>query len=119
MLIAFLYFVAVVLTTLVTVIAICRRRLATQKRSFFLCAIGITLVANLIFPLMIILAGRIYTEGIRAFSSEAWTGLNSFASAMSNAIIFAEVGTVFCILPVLSVAFYFERRSKKMKESVD
>jgi NADH:ubiquinone oxidoreductase subunit 6 (subunit J) len=108
-----LYLVGAVLITLVAVIAICRRRLAAQKQSFFLCAIGTTLVANAIFPLSMILAGRIYAEGFRAFSSEAWRGLHSFASSMSNAVIFAVIGTVFCIIPALLVAFYFERRSKK------
>ena len=107
-----LYLVGAVLTTLVVTILFCRYRLAKRKKSFFLIAIACAVLANTILFFAMILLGQIYVNGLHILSSKAWTGLHSFESILFDAMIFVGIGTSFCVIPALVVAFYFERRSR-------
>jgi len=100
-LIAFICFGGSILVTLIVTALVLRRRLAQWKRAFYLTALAF------------LLAGRIYSDGSRMFTREAWRGLRSPGSALFDASLFVFVGTVICIIPVLALAYYYEKRSKR------
>jgi hypothetical protein len=117
---AFYYFAGAILVTLVIVVLLCRSRIARGKRSFFITAIAGNLTANAAFVTTILLSGRIYVHGWRVFTREAWvsTSQHSLESALSDVGLFTVFGTVICMFPVLGVAFYYDRRSKKEQTNV-
>ena len=107
------FFAVTVLATFALTILFCRQRLAKKKKSFYAAVLFITTSVNIIFSFGMMIVGRIYAEGLRVFSSEAWQGLHSFASLMFDVMLLGFFGILFCILPALVVAYYYEKRSKR------
>ncbi len=120
---ALYYFAGAVLATLIVTVLLCRHRLAQKKKSFFVTALGITLITNAVLLAAVYLAGRFYSEGWHVFTLEAWRSDNgsgrSLEDAVSACMVFTVVGTLICVFPALGVAYYYERRSKKNEIPVD
>ena len=114
-----LFFAGTFLATLVVTILFCRHRLAIRKKSFYSIAFLSTLTVNMVFSFGMMIAGRIYAEGLRMFSSEAWQGIHSFSSLLFDVLLLGFFGILFCIFPALAVAYYYEKRSKNNEEGMD
>jgi len=112
---AIYFFVGAILLTSITTALLCRNLIARKKRAFYLAGLIGALLGNTICFVMFFLAGKIYSERWHIFTSEAWTSGNEhgLASMMADGMIFVVVGSLFCILPALGVAFYYARQSKK------
>ena len=52
----------------------------------------------------------IYEEGWHIFTPEAWTGGKG---GLGSALVVLTVITLFCLLPALGVAVYYQSRSKR------
>jgi hypothetical protein len=104
------YITGAILITLVTTVLLCRHRLSQNKKLFFATALTNTVVTNAVFFLAVYLVGRFYSEGWHVFKLEAWrndTGSGrSLEQAVSDCMTFIVIGTPFCILPALGVAYY-------------
>jgi hypothetical protein len=112
---ALYYFAGVVLVTFVATVLLCRRRVTLKKQSFLLPALANNLAANAVLFALVFLSGRVYAEGWHVFTSKAWEsgGTHSLGQSLFDAGLFIGMGTVICIPPVLGVAVYYERRSRK------
>jgi hypothetical protein len=120
---ALYYFAVVILVTLIVTVRLCRHRLAQQKKSFFAIALGITLITNTVLFVAFYLMARFYSEGWHAFTVESWRIDNrsgrGLDSAISDAMIIIVIGSLICVLPALTVAYYYERQSKKNETLTD
>ena len=101
-----IYFAGTIFGTLVVSVLLCRYRFARNKQISFGTVLASAVIANVI----IFMSLGIYEEGWHIFTREAWTGGKG---GLEAALVVLGVITIFCILPALGVAVYFQRRSKK------
>jgi hypothetical protein len=117
---AFYYFAGAVLVTLVATFLLCRHSIIRKKKSFFVAALASDVIANMVYCVVVFLSGRFYAEGWHIFTSDAWKSgrLHSLDSAIFDVTLFIGLGTFICLLPVLGIAYYYERRSEKSQANV-
>jgi branched-subunit amino acid ABC-type transport system permease component len=117
---ALYYFAGAILVAVVMAVLVCRRCVARKKRSVFISALASDVIANAAWFVVFFSSARIYADGWRVFSREAWSSgsLHSLQSSLFDAGLFIVLGTLVCMLPVLGVAFYYEKQCKRDHESV-
>jgi hypothetical protein len=115
---AFYYFAGAILVTLVATFLLCRHRIIRKKKSFFVAALASDVIANTIYSVAVFLVGRFYAEGWYIFTSDAWKSgrLHSWDSAIFDVTLFVGLGAFICLLPVLGIAYYYEKRSKNVRQ---
>jgi hypothetical protein len=110
---ALLYFTGSLLIALILSILLCRYRIARGKKSFYLTALNSAFISNAVFFFIVFFIGRIYAEGWHVFTISAWKGMYNFSSIMLDAGICILVGMCTCLLPVLVVAYFYDRQNRK------
>src|SRR5437016_3320931 len=101
-----LYFAGVMLATLVVAVRLCHYRAARQKRISWGTVFSSSVIANV----SVFLGMGIYEEGWHIFSREAWTGGKG---GLAQVLFVLAIIIIFCLLPALGVAIYYQRRSKR------
>ena len=106
-----LYFAGTIFVTFIVSILICRYCVAHQRRISF----GTVLASAVIANVTIFMSLGFYEEGWHIFTREAWTGGKG---GLEAALVVLGIITIMCMLPALSVAVYYERRSKRNRTPV-
>lgn len=101
-----LYFGGVMLATLMVAILLCHYRAVRQKRISWGTVFSSSIIANAIA----FFGMGIYEEGWHSFSREAWTGGKG---GLGQVLFVLMLIIIFCLLPALGVAIYYQRRSKR------
>jgi len=107
-----LYFGGTILTTIVVAIILCRYRASRQKQVSYGTLIASSAIANA----SVFLGLGIYAAGWRIFTREAWTG--GKLGLLGVLVVWGST-TIFCLLPALGVAVYYQRRRKRDEKHVD
>src|SRR5437773_9647819 len=106
-----IYFGGTILATVVVAVLLCHYRTARQQRISYGTLIASSVIANA----SVFLGMGIYEEGWRIFTRDAWTGGKG---GLSGVLVVWAIITIFCLLPALGVAVYYQRRSKRDEKHV-
>ena len=101
-----LYFGGTMLATAIVAVFVCRRRVARQKQISW----GTLLASSVIANVVVVASLAFYDEGWHIFSRDAWSEPKG---GWGGVVVVMGIVAVFCILPALAVALYYQRRSKR------
>lgn len=113
------YFAIPCLLTLIVTIFLCHWRMARRNPFFFVTAVTAAILVNLVFWLAWFLVVQFQRYGWGVFTAEAWRWRPGMKNGMASALFWGrlavELSSLICILPALVVAWYYERRHKKLR----
>jgi hypothetical protein len=101
-----LWFAWIVLVTLIVSALLCRYRVTRQKQPSW----GTVVASSIIGNLFALAAGLFYDAGWEVFSRDT---LTEPKGGWGLILIVLGVLTIFCILPALAVAGYYQHRTKR------
>jgi uncharacterized membrane protein len=106
-----LYFGGTILATAIVAVFACRHRVAHEKQISWGTLVASPVIANVV----VVASLAFYEEGWHIFSRDAWSEPKG---GWAGVVVVMGVVTIFCILPALAVAVYYQRRSKRDEKSM-